>query len=205
MHQNVLLDRRPHRDRPGQTFLDRLELATGRVHEFCGPARHTLATIVAGGMAGPVIWVRPAWEGARLHGPGLARMMDPGRVVFVDAARPVDLLWTLEEALRSGAVPLVVGELPGPPGLTPMRRLQLACEAGAGHGVVPLGLVLTPEGIAPGAESRWRMEAAHEVEEGWHLTRERDRQEPPRRWQVGPKGSGFALGVTLSSEGPTPQ
>jgi protein ImuA len=199
MQQNVLLDRRPHRPRPGQPFLDRLELTRARVHELCGPARHTLTGIVAGGMEGPVIWVRAAWEGARVHGPGLARLMDPGRVVFVDAQRPADLLWTLEEALRSGAVPLVVGELPGPPGLTPMRRLQLACEAGAGQGVVPLGLVLTPEGAAPGAESRWRMDPAHGAEEGWRLTRERERQAPPRAWRVGVKGGGFALGVSLSS------
>ncbi|MAM60724.1 hypothetical protein [Maritimibacter sp. UBA3975] len=205
MHQTVLLDRRPHRDRPGQPFLGRLALTQARVHELCGPARHTLAGIVAGGMEGPVIWVRPTWEGARVHGPGLARLMDPGRVVFVDAERPTDLLWTLEEALRSGVVPLVVGELPGPPGLTPMRRLQLACEAGAGQGLRPLGLVLTPEGASPGGESRWHMTPAHALrEEGWHLTRERHRQDPPRSWQVGVKGEGFALGTSLSPEGPLP-
>lgn len=200
MHHNVLLDRRPHRATPGQPFLGRLELAQARVHELCGPARHTLAMMIAGGMEGPVIWVRAAWEGARLHGPGMARMMDPGRVVFVDAARPVDLLWTLEEVLRSGAVPLVVGDLPNPPGLTPMRRMQLACEAGAGQGVRPLGLILTPEGAAPGAESRWRMDPAHGAEDGWRLTRARDRQAPPRSWQVGVKAEGFALGASLSPE-----
>lgn len=200
MQHNVLLDRRPHRGTPGQPFLGRLSLAPARVHEICGAARHTLALIVAGGMEGPVIWVRPTWESGRLHGPGMTRMMDPGRVIFVEAQRPVDLLWTLEEALRSGAVPLVVGELPGPPGLTPMRRLQLACEAGTGQGVRPLGLILTPEGASPAAESRWHMAPAHGIHEGWTLTRQRDRQEPPRSWQVGVKGDGFALGAGLSSD-----
>ncbi|MGR3362667.1 MAG: ImuA family protein [Maritimibacter harenae] len=195
MHHTALLDRRPHRARPGQPFLGRLTLAEARVHELCGPARHTLAGIIAGGMTGPVLWVRPGWEGTQLHGPGLARLMDPGRVVFVEAPRPLDLLWTLEEALRSGAVPLVVGDMPGPPALTPMRRLQLACEAGAGQGVRPLGLVLTPEGASPGAESRWHMAPAHGAEEGWHLTRERERQAPPRSWHVGLKDETFALGA----------
>ncbi len=200
MHHNVLLDRRPHRATPGQPFLGRLELAQARVHEICGPARHTLVLLIAAGMQGPVIWVRPGWQGARLHGPGMAQLVDPGRVVFVDAARPVDLLWTLEEALRSGAVPLVVGELPDPPGLTPMRRMQLACEAGAGQGTRPLGLILTPEGVAPGAESRWRMAPAHGADEGWRLTRERDRQEPPRSWQVGVKAGEFVLGAMPDPE-----
>lgn len=162
----ALLDRRPHRPDPGQGFLGGLTLARGRVHEICGAARWSAALMIAGGMQGPILWVRPAWDHGHLHGAGMMRFLDPGRVIFVDAPRAPEVLWTMEEALRAGAVPLVVGEMPGPVGLTPMRRMQLACETGsetAGEtgGTGALGLLLTPEGVSPGAESRWRMIPTH--------------------------------------------
>ncbi|MGH1368658.1 MAG: ImuA family protein [Maritimibacter sp.] len=172
-------------------FLESLSLEKGRVHEAFGRARHLFALLVMREMRGPVFWVRPAWEGARLNGPGMACFADPGRVVFVDAPRPLDLLWTLEEVLRSGEVPLVVGDLDGVPGLTPMRRLQLATETGGGRA---LGLVLTPEGRAPGAQSRWEMQPDHAAElTRWRLMRERGGGGAPRSWQVVPKGKGFTL------------
>ncbi|MBV7409337.1 hypothetical protein KJP29_10120 [Maritimibacter sp. DP1N21-5] len=213
--------RRPHRPDPGQGFLGGLALSFGRVHELCGPARWTAALMVAQAMTGPILWVRPAWDHGRLHGGGLARFVDPGRLIFVDAPRVPDVLWTLEEALRSGAVPLVVGELPGPVGLTPMRRMQLACEAGLPPGEAEaggrgLGLLLTPEGISPGAESRWRMAAAHrDAEEagdaegqaddlsllGWTLTRERDRKLPPQSWPVAMRAEGAVLAASPDPQG----
>lgn len=192
MHHSVL-SRQQYRPKVGQPFLGRLSLARGRVHEAYGTARHVFALLLMREMQGPVFWVRPAWEGARLNGPGMARFADPGRVVFVDAPRPLDLLWTLEEVLRSGEVPLVVGDLDGVPGLTPMRRLQLAAENGGGRA---LGLLLTPEGCAPGAESRWEMQPDHGPgREQWRLRCERGGDGPPQSWHVGPKEAGFALGA----------
>lgn len=184
--QHVRLARQPHRPDAGQPLLGHLSLARPRVHEAHGGARQLFAALLVREMSGPVFWVTPAWEGARLHGPGLAGLgLDPGRLTFVHAAQERDLLWTLEEVLRSGVVPLVVGELPAPPALTPMRRLQLAAEAGTGAGIAPLGLVLTPEGGSPGAESRWRMDPAHTASlTAWTLTRERARADPPRSWAV---------------------
>ncbi|WP_421704603.1 ImuA family protein [Aliiroseovarius sp.] len=185
------LTRRPHHAAHGQPFLDGLRLTRGRVHELIGPARQTLAMMVAGGMTGPVFWVLPDWAPGQPHGPGMVRFLDPGRVTFVRANRAEDILWTLEEVLRAGVVPLVVGDLPGPPGLTPVRRMQLAAETGGGQA---LGLILTPEGAAQGAESRWQMTPDHAPErEAWRLTRLRHRQDPPRDWSVRMKGDGFAL------------
>ncbi len=193
--QHARLARSPHRPDPGQTLIAPIRLARARVHEAHGPARHFFAVLLARAMTGPVFWVMPAWQAARLHGPGVAALgLDPGRITFVHAAAEVDLLWTLEEVLRAGAAPLVVGELPRPAALTPMRRLQLAAEAGAGKGAPPLGLVLTPEGGSAGAESRWRMAPEHGADRtAWTLTRERARAAPPATWRVMPDGDGFAL------------
>lgn len=193
--QHARLDRSPHRPDPGQLLLGPIRLARARVHEAHGPARHLFAVLLARAMTGPVFWIMPGWEAARLHGPGLAGLgLDPGRITFVQADHARDLLWTLEEVLRSGAVALAVGELPGPPGLTPMRRMQLAAEAGAGKGAAPLGLVLTPEGGSAGAESRWHMAPDHGPSRtAWALTRERARSEVPKSWEVRREGEGFSL------------
>ncbi|WP_417523067.1 ImuA family protein [Marinovum sp.] len=189
---HTLLTRAPQAARPALSVTGELSLTQMRVHEFCGLARRTLAAWVAGAVQaagpGPVIWVAPAWEKDALFAPGLARLCAPERFVFVHPTRPEDILWTLEEVLRSGAAPLVVGDLPGLPGLTQVRRLHLAAETGAEVlGGRPLGLLLTPgrEGGAPGVESRWRLDPAHAPEvPGWRLTRLRARTAPRRDWQV---------------------
>ena len=143
-----------------------LTLARGRVHEFCGPARSTLAALLLGESQGPVIWISPGWLPERIYPPGLAELADPGRIIFARARRPEDILWSAEEALRSGAAPLVLADLPVPPALTPVRRLHLATENGAEAArhagrLPPLGVLLTPAmGGAQGVESRWHMAAA---------------------------------------------
>ncbi|MDG4648597.1 hypothetical protein P6F26_09075 [Roseibacterium sp. SDUM158017] len=183
------ITRASHRnDRPGVPLLGRFGLAAGRAHELCGPARRRLALWLMQATAGPVMWIRPAWHPDRLHMAGVRDEVDPGRLVFVEPVRPEDLLWSMEEALRAGIVPLVVAELPDPPGLTPVRRLHLAAEAGAERtGRAPLALVLTPgDGGAPGVETRWRLDPAHDGpdEAGWRLARLRAREAPPGAWRV---------------------
>lgn len=170
-------------------FLEELSLTLARTHEFCGNARRTLAMLVAAALDGPVIWIVPGWLPDRLNPEGMVQFVDPGRFLFVMPRRPEDVLWTTEEALRSGLVPLVVADLPAPPALTPVRRLHLAAETGATEGRVrPLGLLLTPgEGGARGVESRWQMMGAHAPgAPGWQLTRLRARTAPPRSWRVTP-------------------
>lgn len=182
------LTRQSHRhDRPGLPLLGRFRLAGGRAHEICGGARRRLALWLAAEAEGPVLWIRPAWHPDRPHMAGMRGEIDPGRLVFVTPERPADLLWATEEALRAGALPLVICELPEPPGLTEVRRLHLAAEAGveAGGGA-GLGLLLTPgDGGAAGVDSRWRLEPAHGVEAaGWRLARLRARDAPPGDWAV---------------------
>jgi len=193
-HLLTRLSRTSERKRPQLALSGDIALARGRVHEACGPARHSFALWLAGRSTGPVLWIAPGWEAAALNPDGMLEWADPGRFVFVHPRRAEDLLWCAEEALRSGAVPLVVAELPRPPALTPVRRLHLAAETGAGTGVAPLGLLLTPgDGGAQGIESRWHTAPAHTAAaRRWHLERRRARNLPPKSWTLAPAGDGVA-------------
>jgi len=107
---------------------------------------------------GSLLWIAAepeAWP------PGLVRFgISPADLVLVQARRPVDGLWAMEECLRcpgvAGAL-LVLAELD----LTAARRLQLAAEAGGA-----LGLLLRSDGGgmegtagATAALTRWRVDA----------------------------------------------
>ena len=207
--RHTALTHRTGRPEKGLAFLDGLSLKHSRAHEAVGPARHLLALLVAGAAmrttAGPVFWVAPSWGAAQPYGPGMARFADPGRFIFVRAQRAQDVLWTLEEVMRSGASPLVVGDLPAPPGLTPVRRLHLAGATGAAHGAhAPITLLLNPTGAAPGVESRWHMAPMHgpgASGEAWRLTRSRTRNGRAQSWQVLPAEAGLALSPAALPEG----
>lgn len=146
----------------------------GRVHEVCGPARRVLAALLAGRTGGQVLWARRRHSRETPFPAGLAPFCNPSRILHVLTDNETDLLWSMEEGLRSGAVGLVLAELSTPPGLTPVRRLQLAAEAAPN---LPIGLLLTPEdGGAPGVESRWHLAPA--VGGGWLARRLRARLAP---------------------------
>lgn len=194
----------PH---PIQPLAGGLALVRGRVHEFCGPARRTLAAMVLGESTGAVIWISPGWQAERLFPDGLRAFAEPGRLILAAVRHPEDLLWAMEEALRSGAAALVVADLPTPPGLTPVRRLHLATEAGAEAArhaarLPPLGLLLTPgTGGAQGVESRWSLACAPAG--GWQLQRLRARLEPPAAWRLRREDRGrLTLATASAAEGP---
>ncbi len=177
-----------------------LALRPARVHEACGPARQRFALWLAARLTGPVIWIAPDWSRDRLNPCGLLRLLDPARLIHISPRRPEDILWSMEEVLRAGAVTLAVGELPQLPTLTQVRRMHLACETGAreGAGHIPTGLLLTPgEGGAPGVETRWHLAPDHaDVSGHWRLRRLRARTAPEATWHLRHQGQSPFPSVT---------
>lgn len=91
------------------------------------------------------------------YGPGLAALgLDPHHLILAEPARQQDVLWTLEEGLKSDSLALAVAQLEDV-ALTPARRLALAAAAGR----TPC-LLLTHPRAAPAAAtaSRWRIAPA---------------------------------------------
>ena len=91
-----------------------------------------------------------AWvsEQGRPHGPGL-----PGvSLILAPVATAAEALWTLEQALRSGAVSLALGAVDEAT-LTQTRRLDFAAKQGGCVGLIlPRGL----DGLSA-ARRRWRI------------------------------------------------
>ncbi len=173
-------------------------LRLGRVHELCGPARWRAALWLAAQTRGPVLWVAPIRTGMVPHTCGMTDLIDPARLIIARPERADDALWCMEEALRAGAVAVVVADLPVPPALTPVRRLHLAAETA---GTRPLGLILTPgDGGAAGVESRWHMAPAHSPDAAcWALRAIRARgigALPALTLTTGPDGRGHGVAVS---------
>jgi protein ImuA len=172
-------------------------LALGRTHEVAGSARRAFAAWMAGALTGPALWIVGPRPGApeRLDPEGLSAFLDPARLVVARCPGGVDALWAAEEALRSGAVPFVALEPSAPPALTPVRRLQLAAEAGAAAAPhPPICLILTPEGgTAAAVETRWRADplpgwAGSAAPGGgparWRFALLRDKAGQPAAWEA---------------------
>ncbi|AUH64236.1 ImuA family protein [Paracoccus zhejiangensis] len=127
-------------------------LLAGRVHEASGPGAAGFAILACAQVPGPLLWISEDWQTARLDPAGLASFTDPGRLLLADTANQTDTLAIAEEALKDGAVALVVAEMTRPLNLREGRRLQLAAKAGGAT-----GLCLIPEGMGSNAaETRWQ-------------------------------------------------
>lgn len=174
-------------------------LSRAAVHEVLAaePGAATgFCALVLARAGGAVLWIAAepdAWP------PGLARFgLSPADLVLVQAPRPVDGLWAMEEGLRCPAVAgalLVLRDLD----LTAARRLQLAAESGGA-----IGLLLRPDTEDAGASAaltRWRVgalpgtgTAAHDLgDPRWRLDLLRCRGGKPASWRVVWRGEASRL------------
>lgn len=136
---------------PSDRSVDRpFSLSPARVHEAQGPGRRAFALFQAARHAGPLIWVLPAHapEMPLIHGlpDGVA-----ARLHLIRARGAVNLLWAVEESLRTAPVGLVLAEPDQPLSLTAGRRLQLAAEAGGTTGL----MLIRQDAGSNAAETRW--------------------------------------------------
>jgi protein ImuA len=157
-------------------------LVSGSLHEIMpaspadsGAATGFCATLLARfldarpGEAEPgmALWcLNPASADAgEIYPPGLAQIaLDPSRLLTIRLARDKDVLWAMEEALRSGGATVVLGEVTSV-SLTESRRLQLAAGKSGAN-----ALLLRPPDRSPGpsaAVTRWRITATPGAQDGW--------------------------------------
>jgi protein ImuA len=179
------------------------------LHEIAAPAGDAaaigFATALIARRPGPVLWCRSrraALDRGDPYGRGIAAFgLAPDRLILVEAVRPVDLLWALEEAARTRGLASVLGE-GAMPDLTASRRLQLAAEAGRG-----LLLLLAEDSGRPAASAltRWHVRSAPSLPEAgapgpprWEIELRRCRGGAwPRTWMV--EWDESALSLSLAS------
>jgi protein ImuA len=140
-------------------------LARGALHEVAASSESAIpaATQFALGLASHVqepraaVWIAEEMgllENGAPYGPGLDDLgLHPERLVTVAAAKPRDVLWAMEEALRCRTVGVVIGEIRSARlDLVASRRLSLA----AGHRDACAFLLRTAPGTdASAAATRW--------------------------------------------------
>jgi protein ImuA len=159
-------------------------LARGALHEVSAASEAHLAAATGFALGltcerGHLCWIAEDMalaESGALHGGGLdAFGLAPERLLTVAAARPRDLLWAMEEALRCRAMAVVIGEWRhGVIDPVAVRRLSLAA---AESGALALMLRAAPADDASTAATRWIVGAAPSLSSGprfaAHLIRNR--------------------------------
>ena len=144
----------------------------------------------------PLLWCRLAREVreyGNLYGHGIESMGLPRhRFVTVTLKRPMDALWVAEEALKSGAVAIVITDVDAKhTSLTATRRLSLAAQAGKAAGLM---VFTTPHSGATASHTRWIASASRSQpppydlhapgRPSWNLELVRARGGRPGAWVV---------------------
>jgi protein ImuA len=144
----------------------------------------------------PILWCRlqsAVSEYGKLYGHGAESLgLTRQRLITITLKKPQSLLWTLEEALKSGAVAGVIGDCAARAAdLTSTRRLQLAAQKGK---AACLLVFTTHETTATASTSRWQVastgsrapqfDARAPGTPAWRLALTRVRSGRPGEWNV---------------------
>jgi len=172
-------------------------LAQAAVHEVLpartgwddGPAAGFALALAGRALAqsdGPVLWVARRLD---LYPPGIAGYgVPPARLLCARAPDDAGVLWALEEALRCPALAVAVGEVEHL-ARTPVRRLQLAAEAGGVTGLLLQRRRTPPTRAEPSAAvTRWRVGVWPRIQPvsgpRWWVELARVRGRPPATFEV---------------------
>lgn len=169
----------------------------GAVHEFlshdsgCAAATEGFMAALAGhlmGNDGVCFWVSSY---RTVFPPALSAFgLYPERIIFIDPAREKDVLWIVEQGLKSTALSVVVGETRNL-SFTESQRLMLAVENSQVTGFIHRYKPRIENTVA--CTSRWRvMPVASMPEPGmpglgfpsWNVHLEKVRNGRPRSWQL---------------------
>jgi len=149
------------------------QLARGALHEITADAYPDMTAAVGFCLgllrllplpprtaARTVLWSRNRFarrEFGALYGHGLSAFgLDPASLLFVEADKAQDTLWTMEEGARAGCLLAVVGETSAP-GFKQTQRLSRAAAMTG----TPVLLLIPPDSAQPStAATRWRIARA---------------------------------------------
>ena len=117
--------------------------------------------------AKPVLWIQDRLSRKETGRPHLRGLPRPIEIIHVDANRPVDVLWAMEEGLRCPAFGAVLGEVWGDPAVldfTATKRLALRSEAHR----IPAWLIrrAATAGLSA-ARNRWRVASLQSLKHPW--------------------------------------
>ncbi|MEO9167374.1 MAG: hypothetical protein ABI230_03125 [Aestuariivirga sp.] len=144
----------------------------------------------------PLLWCRLAYEALQhgnLYGHGFETLgLARNRFVTITLKKPLTALWMAEEALKSGALSLVIVDVnPVHASLTTTRRLSLAAAAGKSAGLL---VFAKPHVDATASSTRWIVAASrsqpppHDLLApglpSWNLELTRTRGGRPGAWAV---------------------
>ncbi len=176
---------------PNQSF------PTGAVHEFLSPMPEYAAATngfitallsVLTSQTGMCLWVSTGRNifplTLKLFG------INPDRIIFIDAAKHKQALWTIEEGLKCSALDAVIGEV-RELSFTESRRLQLAVEESKVTGLIHRYNCKSENTVA--CVSRWKIKPISSIAvDGlpglgfprWNVQLEKVRNGRPGSWYI---------------------
>lgn len=208
-------------------------LPLGAVHELCAASHGDFPASLGFGFGllsrlahvrpGSILYAVPARaasEGGLVYPPGLAAFgLDPQRVLHVNADKPRDVLWALEEGLSSPALAAAVGILPANESsydFTASRRLSMRA---AENGVTGFLLRHREMDVATAAATRWSIAAGTSTPvrykglsmpglgpPRWEVRLIRSKGGRPNQWLVewDHEALSFRLAAALADRAPAP-
>ncbi len=158
-------------------------LAFGRVHAVRGLASVAFLMALAARTEGSLVWCVRSDANEQLHMEGAKQLgLDPHRFIVVQGEADASVLASMETALASGAVPLVIASLEGGCDRLAGRRVQLAAEKGNSLGLLQVGA----KSALNWAETAWVVgsEPSMRARPRWRLELVRSRRSVTRAWSV---------------------